>query len=472
MNLKEETLHFQPHPHYGIEGKFDGGWITSDAGGLLLREINQGTRLIQNFAKCFEDLRNPLRIEHSVTELLGQRIYGLALGYEDLNDHDRLRYDPLLATLAGKLDSTGRNRKEQPDKGKALAGKSTLNRLELTPEDAHSADRYKKIKHSPEAIEDFFVTFFLKHRKPPEEIILDFDATDDPLHGEQEERFYHGYYGCYCYLPLYVFCGHDLLVAKLRTSKQDGAAGSLDELKRLVSHIRSHWRWKKVRIIIRGDSGFCREELMAWCEAHGVHYILGLAKNQRLLQRLEKQMEKARRKYLKTGHAARYYRHFKYTTLKSWSRVRRVVGKAEYLQKGPNPRFVVTSLSKEEIQARNLYENLYCARGEMENRIKEQKCDLCSDRTSTGKFRANQLRLWFSSVAYLLMNELRRIGLKDTQWAELQCGSIRVKLMKIGAWLKVTKKQVICHLSQGYPFADLFKVIFKQIQEAYPMGKT
>lgn len=469
MKHMPERLPFQALPIHKVSGQFDGGWITPDAGALLLREIAKGTQIITHFSQCFEDLRNPNKIEHRVEELLGQRVYGLALGYEDLNDHDRIRCDPLLATLVGKLDPSGQDRRELRDKGKALAGKSTLNRLELTPENATRANRYQKIKHHPEQIEDFLIRFFLKHRKATKEIILDFDATDDPIHGNQEERFFHGYYGCYCYLPLYVFCGNDLLVAKLRKSKIDGSAGALDELKRIVSQIRSHWRWKKVRIIIRGDSGFCREELMAWCEANSVEFIFGLAQNNRLLQCLNQQMEKARCEYLKTGQPARYYRHFKYSTLKTWSRSRRIIGKAEHLEKGPNPRFVVTSISHKEIQARQLYEDLYCARGEMENRIKEQKCDLCSGRTSTGKFRANQLRLWFTSVAYLILNELRRVGLQNTPWAQLQCGTIRQKVLKIGAWLQISKRKIVCHFSSQCPDASLFKEILLALQRNYAM---
>lgn len=465
MKDTKALLRFQALPRHQIKGHFDGGWITADAGALLLREVAKGTQVIHHFAQCFQDLRDPNKIEHSVEELVGQRVYGLALGYEDLNDHDRIRCDPLLATLVGKLDPTGQDRRKRRDQGKALAGKSTLNRLELTPEDAKVEDRYKKIKHSPEQIEDFFLRYFLTQRTPCAEIILDFDATDDPLHGHQEQRFYHGYYGCYCYLPLYVFCGDDLLVAKLRPSKIDGAAGALEELQRIVQHIRSHWRWKQVRIIIRGDSGFCREELMAWCEAHGVDFILGLAQNKRLVQQIEQQMEKARRKYLKTQQPARYFRQFQYATLKTWSRSRRVIGKAEHLEKGPNPRFVVTSLT--EIEAQRLYEDFYCARGEMENRIKEQKCDVCADRTSTGKFRANQLRLWLASVAYLMLNELRHVGFAETPWAQLQCGTLRQNVLKIGAWLEIRKRKLVCHFSNTYPDAVRFQNILSVLHRHY-----
>ncbi len=459
-------LSFQGLGPRRIEAAFDGGSITSDAGGLLLREVALGTRLIHRFAACFKDHRNPDLIEHTVEELVAQRVFAIALGYEDLNDHDELRRDPLLATLAGKLDPTGSQRVRARDRGCALAGKSTLNRLELTPVGAARESRYQKIVFSKDDIDRLFVDLFLDaHNEPPDEIILDLDATDDPLHGQQEGRFFHGYYRCYCYLPLYIFCGEHLLGAYVRPSNIDGAAGSEWVLDRLVGRIRE--RWPDVRIIVRADSGFARDSLMSWCEANQVDYVLGLAKNARLKRRIQRRLERARRKCLRTGKPCREFQDLCYRTLQTWSRRRRVVGKAEYLPKGPNPRFVVTSLSKSECEARSLYEDLYCARGDMENRIKEQQLDLFADRTSTATMRANQLRLWFSSMAYVLLSELRRVGLKGTKLATAQCGTIRTKLLKVGAVISVSVRRIYLRMASGYPYADLLARVLDNIRRAY-----
>ena len=384
-----------------MTGRFDGGRLSCDAGGVVLREVDKRIGLTPRLARCFVDYRNRLSVEHDVHALVSQRIYALALGYEDLNDHGELRGDALVSLLVGKRDLTGEKRKRQSDRGYALASASTLNRLELgEPEDA-AQHRYKRIVSRPEALDDLLVELFMEsHRRAPREVWLDLDATDDPLHGHQEGRFFHGYYRCYCYLPLYIFCGEHLLSARLRRSNRDGAAGSIEELERIVGQLRR--RWPKVRIHIRGDSGFCRESIMKWCEEHDIGYVLGLARNRRLERALGTAMREAHSVHLHTGHPARRYRDFTYRTRKSWSRRRRVVGKAEYLSKGANPRFVVTSLSPHKASARRLYEKLYCARGDMENRIKEQQLDLFADRTSTHTMRANQLRLYFSSFAYLI----------------------------------------------------------------------
>jgi hypothetical protein len=450
-----------------IVGTFDGGSITSDAGGLLLREVEKCCGIIRGFASCFDDLRDPDLIEHSVAELVAQRIYGLALGYEDLNDHDELRSDPLLAVLVGKKDPEGQDRARSQDKGKALAGKSTLNRLELTPADPSAAEqRYKKIIMKAEAIDRLFVDVFLRaHKTPPAEIVLDVDATDDPLHGNQEGRFFHGYYKNYCYLPLYIFSGEHLLCARLRSSNIDASAGTVEELQRIVAQIRS--AWPQVKITIRGDSGFCRDEIMAWCEGNEIDYVFGFAKNERLKAIIASELQQAQSLYEETQKPARVFKDFRYETRDSWTRERRVVAKAEHLDKGSNPRFIVTSLGKERIEARTLYEQLYCGRGEMENRIKEQQLWLFADRTSTGKMRANQLRLYFSSVAYLLLQGLRRLGLKGTRMATAQCQTIRLKLLKIGAQVRVTVRKVWISLAGGYPHVDLFSQVYKNLQTVH-----
>ena len=442
---------FHPLKHREIRAQFDGGAITSEGGGLLLREVEKRIGIVRRFAACFQDYRNPDLIEHTVEELVAQRVYGLALGYEDLNDHEELRKDPLLAVLVEKSDPVG----------EMLAGKSTLNRLELTPATADAKARYKKIVADHAAVDRLFVEAFLAaHPQPPQQIILDLDATDDPLHGNQEGRFFHGYYGHYCYLPLYIFCGEFLLGARLRPSNIDASAGSVEELQRMVKQIRAVW--PQVRIVVRGDSGFCREELMAWCEAEGVDYLLGLAKNERLQAEIKKELQQAKRQYQETGRAARIFKEFYYKTWKSWSERRRVVAKAEYLEKGENPRFVVTSLPAEKWPASALYEELYCARGDMENRIKEQLM-LFADRTSTAYLRSNQLRLYFSSVAYVLLQMLRRLGLAGTELANAQCATIRLKLLKIGALIRISVRKVWVSLAGGYPYVALFRQVHEKL---------
>lgn len=459
-----KPIEFQDLGRRKVTGNFDGGDISSDGGSLLLREVEKHTRIIEQFAQCFADHRNLSFVEHPLRDLIAQRVYALALGYEDINDHDDLRTDPMLAVLVGKEDPKGENRQRERDRGKALAGKSTLNRLELRPADAKPDERYKKIALDEEAVARFFVDVFIQaHSEPPETIVLDLDATDDPLHGKQEGRFFHGYYDEYCYLPLYIFSGEHLLCAKLRQSNIDGAAGSVEEVERITKQLREPW--PDVRIILRGDSGFCRENLMVWCEGQErVDYIFGLAKNSRLLRAIEDELQEAKRIYEETGRSARVFADFMYQTLDSWNRERRVVGKAEHLAKGPNPRFVVTSLSRSEFEARELYEDFYCARGDMENRIKEQQNHMFADRTSSGKMRANQLRLWFSSVAYLLMHALRREGLAGTEMEKAQCNTIRLKLLKIGAVIRVTVRRIWVSLSESYPYARIFRRVYERLQ--------
>jgi hypothetical protein len=451
-----QSLEFHPLDRRQVTARFDAPAITSDAGGLLLREVDAKLGLIQQFASCFRDYRRPLLTQHSLEELLSQRVFGIALGYEDLNDHEDLRHDPLMAVLAGKSHPS-------PVQGFALAGKSTLNRLELTPVGASENSRYKKIVARHGDIKDFFVNVFLQlHREPPQRIVLDLDATDDPLHGHQLGRFFHGYYKCYCYLPLYIFCGSHLLCAKLRPSNIDAAAGSVKQLERIVKILRS--QWPQVQVVIRGDSGFCRETIMNWCEENQVDFVLGMAKNDRLRQLLERELHQAKEQFEATNEAARVYKDFRYQTRKSWSRERRVIGKAEHLAKGENPRFVVTTLSQDEFDAQTLYEKEYCARGDMENRIKEQQLCLFADRTSASTMRANQLRLWLSSVAYVVVNALRECGLQGTQFEKAQCDTIRLKLLKIGAAVRITVRRVWVSLSGSYPYADVFLRVFENLQ--------
>ena len=461
----QTSFGFHPLGRRQVVAQFDGGEISSDGGGWLLRAVEPRTGIVRQFAACFVDHRAEERVEHTVEELGSQQVFGLALGCEDLHDPDPLRSDPLLAVLVGKPDPHGERRRREADCGKALAGKSTLNRLELTPAQATEEDRYKKIVMNPDAIDRLLVDLFLQaHREAPSEIVLDLDATDDPLHGNQEGRFFHGYYREYCYLPLYIFCGEFLLGARLRPSNRDAAAGALEELERIVGQMRAVW--PEVQIVIRADSGFCREAILAWCEQHGVEYVIGLAKNPRLRRIVGAAMHRAQQQWNQTGQPARVFTAFAYCTRKSWSRKRRVVGKAEVLEKGENPRFVVTSLPEEVWPAQQLYEELYCGRGEMENRIKEQQLYLFADRTSTAFLRSNQLRLYFSAVAYLLLQALRRLGLAGTEMARAQCQTIRLQLLKIGAQIRITVRKVWVSLAGGYPYAGVFAQVYAHLQRA------
>jgi hypothetical protein len=439
----QTTFRFEAHFSRQVVAGFDGAQMTTDGGALLLRAADRKIGLLKRVAACFTDTRDAARVEHALSELLAQRIYALALGYEDLNDHEELRRDPLLALLAGKRELA-----------EPLAGKSTLNRLELTPAGAAHGERYHKITYSGQALDALLVEIFLEaHAQPPRQMVLDLDATDTPLHGEQEARFFHGYYGHYCYLPLYIFCEGHLLCARLRPSNQDASAGSVEEVERIVRQVRR--RWPHVRIILRADSGFCREELMAWCEKHRVEYVFGFARNARLRRKMARPLREAKQEQQRTGKAARVFTEFFYRTRKSWSRSRRVVAKAEYLEKGENPRFVVTSLDAQAWPAQKLYERLYCARGEMENRIKEQ-LSLFSDRLSTETLRANQLRLYFSSLAYVLVHALRRLALAATPWAAAQVETIRLHLLKIAAEVRLTARRIWVRYSQAYPWKASF----------------
>ena len=443
----QESFSFAAHFSRRVEAGFTAGQVSSDGGALLLREADRRINLLGRLAGCFLDGRSPLLVRHQLWEMLSQRIYGLALGYEDLNDHEQLRTDPLLGLLSGK------RKLEEP-----LAGKSTLNRLELVGR----TGRYHKIGYSAESIDRLLVDLYLESQAgPPEEIVLDLDATDIPLYGHQPERFFHGYYDNYCYLPLYIFAGHQLLCARLRPANQDGAAGSLEEVKRLVGQLRQ--RWPEVKIVLRADSGFCREELMAWCEQNHTDYVFGLARNQRLRRIIGREMHQAQLLHQSTDKPARVFSQFSYQTRKSWSCSRRVVAKAEYLDKGENPRFVVTSLREQPWTAQDLYEKLYCARGEMENRIKEQMC-LFADRLSTDEMKGNQLRLYFSALAYTLVEALRRLGLKGTEWAEAQVDTIRLKLFKIGAIVRISVRRILFQMSSAYPWKDIYAQAFHALR--------
>ena len=454
-----EQFEFEGFGRRRVVAGFDGGAMTSDGGGLLLRHTDRAVGLIERVAACFQDGREQDQVVHTLPALIGQRIVGIALGYEDVNDHDELRHDPVLALFAEKLE---------PKRSDCapLAGKSTLNRLEHAP--LCPDDRYHKIGHDPAALANLFVDLFLEaHKRPPKQIVLDLDATDDPLHGQQEGRFFHGYYSCYCYLPLYVFCGRHLLAALLRPSNLDASAGAVEEVARIIERVRQ--AWPRVQIVLRADSGFARDELMAWCEANRVHYVFGLARNARLVAELEADLAAAAAAHAATGQPARRFKEFSYATLNSWSRVRRVIGKAEHLAKGANPRFIVTSLPAAAIDGRTLYERVYCARGDMENRIKEQQLHLFADRTSTARMRSNQIRLWFSSVAYLLLHALRRLGLKGTAMAKAQCNTIRLRLLKIGALIRVSARRVWVSWSQSYPYKTLFAHIHARLRMLKPI---
>jgi hypothetical protein len=458
----QSNFEFQALDRREVVAQFDGGDITSDAGGLLVREVDRREHLIDRLAACFSDHRRRDKIEHTVRELAAQRVYGLVLGYEDLNDHDQLRADPLMAVLVGKAEPKGTDRRRARDQGKAGAGKSTLNRLELTPADADAQARYKKIVYDSQSMDRLLVELFLEAREqPPERIVLDLDATDDPVHGNQEGRFFHGYYGDYCYLPLYIMCAEFVLCARLRSSNIDASAGALEEVQRIVAQIRA--TWPAVEMVLRGDGGFCRDAIMSWCEDNCVSFVFGLAKNKRLGKIIGQQLQEAKAQFEETQKAARVFTEFSYQTRKSWKRERRVVAKAEHLDKGANPRFVATSFSAEQIQARALYEELYCARGERENRIKEQQLALFADRTSTELMRSNQLRLYFSTFAYQLMQGLRRLGLKGTEMAQAQCQTIRLKLLKIGAQIRVTVRRVYLSLATGYPFRAIFARVYANL---------
>ena len=443
---------FKAHYSRDVVARFDGGTISSDGGSLLLRATDERLNLLTRFSECFLDGREQERVEHSVLEMVSQRVYGLALGYEDLNDHEQLRNDPLFGLLAGREELN-----------RPLAGKSTLNRLELG---SGQQDRYKKVTFWKQGVDELLVSVFLESQKQaPEQIIVDVDTTDLPLHGKQEGRFFHGYYDSYCYLPLYIFCGEHVLCARLRQANSDASAGSMAEIERIIGQIRA--TWPEVKIILRGDSGFCRNELMSWCEGHGVDYVFGLARNQRLRAVIGRQMWEVTEQWNRTGKPARVFAEFGYQTRRTknrgWDRQRRVVAKAEHIDGKENPRFVVTSLNGEQWAAQALYETLYCARGDMENRIKDQ-FSLFADRVSTATMRANQLRLYFSVMSYVLVSGLRRLGLQATELAQAQVATIRTKLLKIGAQVRISVRKVWISLASSYPWQSVYQQVWSNLR--------
>jgi hypothetical protein len=447
----QSAFEFEGHCSRRVVASFDGGAMTSDAGALLLRSTDRRIGLLPRLARCFTDFRKQERVEHSVAEMVAQRIYALALGYSDLNDHDQLRDDPLMSLLAGK---------DEP--GTSLASKSTLCRLERTAQTGASQDRYKKVRYDGTAIDRLLVDVYLESQaEPPQRIVIDLDATDTPLHGRQEGRFFHGFYDHYCYLPLYIFAGDQILGVRLREANQDASAGSVEEIQRIVEQIRT--RWPRTQIILRADSGFCREQLMKWCEDHRVDYVFGLARNQRLRRNIGKAMRQAAAEARRTGKPARVFTEFRYRTHKSWSRGRRVIAKAERIEGKQNPRYVVTSLPVQQWQPRAVYEDLYCARGEMENRIKEQM-SLFADRMSAETMRANQLRLYLSAAAYVLVDALRRLALQGTVMAEAQVETIRLRLLKIGARICFSARRVVVSMSSGYPWQSLFGQVWAALR--------
>ena len=450
---------------------FSGGYLSSDGGMLFLRQIDEGLGISRSLARCFYDARNPLFIEHSVRELLAQRLLGMAAGYEDLNDHNLLRLDPLFAVAVGKEDPLGSGRAPQ-DQGKALASASTLNRLELGN---NKNTRCHKISADHEAIEDNLLRMGVRCLpKESLEVVIDLDTTDDPLHGHQEGRFFHGFYGCYCCLPLFAFVGSVPLWAQLRTSEGDAARGAVDALKKIVAAVRK--RCRKARIIVRADSGFCREEIMAWCEAQQpvVYYCLGLARNSRLVELIAEKFARVRESAILCGGVARGFTEFQYQTLKSWTCSRRVIAKVEVLQDKDNPRFIVTNLpakgfgnqqqqSVDRFCAQKCYEDFYCARGEMENQIKQQYLDLEADRTSSHWMASNQLRLWLSAFALLLFQRLRTLALRGTELANATAATIRQRLLKIGALVTVSTRRVYVRLASAFPLQKLFAQVHRAL---------
>lgn len=478
MSAARQPLLFDDLGSRQVQADFSGGHLSSDGGALLLRQVNRGLGLTRRLAACFHDDRNPNYVEHSLEELLTQRVSAQALGYEDVNDHEQLRRDHLLAVVCGKVDPLGENRLHPEHRGVALAAPATLNRLELSN---NKETRAHKLSHHPAKVEACLLEMGVRClSKDAREIVLDLDAMGHRLHGLQEGRHFHAYYDDYVYLPLYVFAGDIPLWAQLRTADHGAAQGVVAALEKIVAAIRQ--RCPRARIIVRGDSGFGVEEIMAWCEGQKeVYYCLGLARNSVLLDKLEPALVWARARYCLTGASStRVFAEFEYQTKKSWSRARRVIGKAEVMSAGDNPRFVVTNLpekgfaddpGRERFQPEPLYEALYCQRGEMENVLKQQVLDLKADRMSTHHLASNQLRLWFAAFAYLLLERVRAIGCEGTELARATVGSVRLKLLKVAAQVSVSVRRVYVQLSSAYPLQALFRLCQERLSVmAEPAG--
>lgn len=465
------TATFQAHGRRRVEGAFDGGYVTTEAGAVLLRETDRVLGLTDRLAACFEDLRSPSMIEFSVRELLAQRVFGLALGYEDLVDHDALRTDRALALAVGRRDLDGNDRQLKRDRGMPLAGKSTLNRLELSAEPATRSKRYHKILSDFDALDDLVLDLFVeRHAAAPETIVLDLDATDFRLHGDQEDRYFNAFYGHHCYLPLYIVAGDFPLCVRLRPSNQSAASGCVEELARIVTRLRRSW--PDTRFIVRGDIGYGIDDLMTWCEQEGLDFVLGLSRNSRLVEMVSAGLDEARAEFQQTGLPARRFRDLEYRTRRSWSRSRRVVAKCEQIDGKQNPRFVVTSIAESECGAAALYEELYCQRGDMENRIKEHQLELFADRMSTQVVRPNQLRVYYSTFAYILILECRRLGLRGTALATAQPKTIRRQLFKIGARVQISVRRIKLSMASACPWRELFMVAARRLARAGPASRA
>ena len=459
-----------------VVADFTGGTLSSDGGVLFLRQADQNLGLTLGLAGCFVDRRDARYVDHELVELLAQRIYAQSLGWEDVNDHERLRLDPLLAVACGKEDPLGLDRLHPADRGIALAAPSTLNRLELSN---NRQSRCHKLPHDPEKVEACLLKMGVgclpKHA---EEVVVDLDAMGHLVYGMQEGRHFSAYYRDYCYLPLYAFVGGIPLWAQLRTSDHGAAKGVVPALEKIVAAIRR--RCRRARIIVRGDSGFCQEEILAWCERQQpvVYYCLGLTKNSVLIEKLGGALADARaRRCLSGAASARVFAEFEYRTQRSWSRSRRVVGKAEVMAAGDNPRFVVTNLpadgfkgeeDRERFEPQRLYEELYCARGDMENQLKQQVLDLRADRLSTHHLASNQLRLWLATFGYLLLERVRALGLAGTELGRATVGSVRLKLLKVAAQVRVSVRRVYVQLSSAYPWQELFRLCHRRLMRLAP----
>jgi hypothetical protein len=474
LGPEQEPLLFTDLGSRQVVADFSGGYLSTNGGALLLRQADAHLGLTQSLARCFDDQRDPTWVDHSVPQLLSQRLYGLALGYEDLNDHQRLRLDPLLAAACGKEDPLGEDRVLPAFRGIALAAPSTLNRLELSN---NKNDRCHKIPHDPAKVEACLLQMGARCLpKRAKEVVLDLDAMGHRLHGLQEGRHFNAYYDDYCYLPLYAFVGGFPLWAQLRTAEHEAAHGVVPALEKIVAAIRQ--RCRKARIIIRGDSGFCREEIMAWCEQQWpVYYCLGLAQNPILLKKLESALLDARIRHCLTGATVRVFSQFEYQTKETWSRARRVIGKAEIMTGGQNPRLVVTNLpeggfpgekDRRRFTAARLYEEMYCARGEMENVLKQQVLDLHADRMSTHHLASNQFRLWEAALAYLLLERVRTHGLADTELERATVGSVRLKLLKVAAQVSVSVRRVYVQLCSAFPLQEVFRLCHRRLMELAP----